>query len=98
MQSLTAKDGKLTRYALACGYEERRDADFDDPTFRMVRLYMDGSTILVSVYQRATGTREQFNARTMRQAYAMFNRQCKRLGLGRWTSQVSTKISTQNAS
>lgn len=67
MKLLTARN-KLTRYALACGYIERTET----PKY-FITLYMDGSTIMVRVYNRERKELGQNNYRTMSSAYKAYN-------------------------
>lgn len=63
MQLLT-KQGKLTRYAMACGYIEKTET----PT-HFINLMMDGSVIMVRTYNRETGSKGQASCRTARDGY-----------------------------
>ena len=60
--------GKLTRYAMACGYIERTETPQ-----HFVTLLMDGSVIMVRTYNRETGERGQANCRTTREGYSAYN-------------------------
>lgn len=66
--TLTDSRGKLTRYALACGYIEKTET----PT-HFITLMMDGSVVMVRTYNRESGERGQTNCRTMRDAYKAYN-------------------------
>lgn len=67
MQLLT-KQGRLTRYAMACGYIEKTET----PRY-FITLLMDGSAIMVRTYNRETGDRGQVNCRTAREGYKAYN-------------------------
>lgn len=75
------KHGRLTRYALACGYVERvaTPANMDD--FKSVTLIMEGSVIQVFVYERRTGRRSQFSTQSIAEARRVFSSQLKEFGL-----------------
>lgn len=67
MQLLT-KQGKLTRYAMACGYIEKTETPK-----HFITLMMDGSVIMVRTYNRESGERGQTNCRTARDGYRAYN-------------------------
>ena len=64
---LLTKQGKLTRYALACGYIEKTETPK-----HFITLMMDGSTIMVRAYDRETRERGQCNCRTAKEGYKMY--------------------------
>jgi hypothetical protein len=90
-------NGRLTRYALACGYVERKESDYEMPDYRSVELAMQGSAIVVKVYQRAAkgvapyqaangcaccyGQRAQFTTQSLTDARRVYRNQCIELGL-----------------
>lgn len=67
MPQLLTKSGRLTRYALACGYIER----VESPKV-FITLLMDGSAILVRVYNRETRDRFQCRVGSMKEGYWLF--------------------------
>ena len=69
MPQLLTRSGRLTRYALACGYTER----VESPKV-FITLLMDGSAILVRVYDRETRDRFQCRVGSMREGYWLFGR------------------------
>jgi len=77
------KQGRLNRYALACGYVERAESDYSLETYRSVELSMSGSVIHVLTYERMGPRRKQFCTNNMKQARAVFAEQCKALGVSR---------------
>lgn len=64
---LLTKNGKLTRYAMACGYIEKTET----PT-HFITLMMDGNTITVRTYNRETRERGQCNCSTAKEGYRMY--------------------------
>lgn len=77
------KKGDLTRYALACGYVQRRSNEFggNDEDHKSVQLYMDGSVIHVRVYRREDNRREVFSTNNLTEARRVFRQKCKEFGL-----------------
>lgn len=75
MPLLLTRSGRLTRYALACGYIER----VVGPKV-IITLLMDGSVVLVRVYNRETRDRYQCRVGSMREGYWLFG-EMKRIWL-----------------
>ena len=68
MELMNAR-GRLTRYGLSCGYVERTETPY-----HFITLMMDGSTILVKVYDRIMQTSSQKICRTVGAGYIEYNR------------------------
>lgn len=79
MPQLKTKTGRLTRYALACGYIERTEYRVDTNDFAVVTLCMSGSTILVKTYTRSDSHRSEFTTQRMKIARTVYARECRRL-------------------
>lgn len=74
--------GRLTRYALACGYQEMGQAK-SDGEIKTVRLFMDGSVIQVTGYQSKTQQYEQVCTQHIKLARSVFAAKLKQYGLKR---------------
>lgn len=68
MELLNAR-GRLTRYGLSCGYVERTETPY-----HFITLMMEGSTILVQVYDRILQIKSQKVCRTVGAGYIEYNR------------------------
>lgn len=73
MELLNAR-GRLTRYGLACGYIERTETPK-----HFITLLMDGSTILVKIYNRETQQHTQKVCKTAHAGYIEYNRSRREL-------------------
>ena len=76
---LQTKSGRLTRYALSCGYVERSERDYGTIDYHSVTLRMDCSVIQVLTYSR--GRASQFTARNIKEARRVFSEQLRAHGL-----------------
>lgn len=74
--------GRLTRYSLACGYQEMGFSE-KDGVRKTVRLFMDGSVIHVTAYQCKDGipSMEEFCTQNMVTARRVFSAKLKQYGL-----------------
>ena len=78
---LKNKDGRLTRYGLACGHIERKESEYEGDNYRSVTLKMDGSVLLVNCYNRELNIRESFGTNKIKDARRVYARKCREYAL-----------------
>ncbi len=62
------KRGRLNRYGLACGYIEKTETKVGSCS-----LYMDGSVIHVTLFNRDTNHRRQFSTHLVKEARKVYS-------------------------